>query len=173
MEAGKTFIKYKDVKIGQVTGVALYQDYSKVMVTARIDKQAEGLMVDDARFWVVQPRVTLSGVSGLGTLLAGNYIGFERGTSTVADTDFIGLEKAPFVAGRLGHVYTLKADSLGSLAAGSPVHYRFRWARSSVSSSRRTASGRIQVFVSTPTTFVSLGTRFWRGAASGHVDRTA
>ena len=50
-----------------------------VMVTAKIDKHAEGLMVDDAKFWVVQPRITLSGVSGLGTLLSGNYIGFEMG----------------------------------------------------------------------------------------------
>ena len=33
-------------------------------------------MVADAKFWVVEPRVTLSGVSGLGTLLSGNFIGF-------------------------------------------------------------------------------------------------
>ena len=41
-------------------------------------------MVEDAKFWVVEPRVTLSGVSGLGTLLSGNYIGFEVGKSDKA-----------------------------------------------------------------------------------------
>jgi len=81
MEAGKTFVKYKDVNIGQVTAVKLSNDYSKVEVTAKIDKSAAGLMVEDAKFWVVEPRVTLSGVSGLGTLLSGNYIGFEVGKS--------------------------------------------------------------------------------------------
>ena len=81
VEAGKTFIKYKDVNIGQVTAVQLSPDHSKVEVTAKIDKSAAGLMVEDAKFWVVEPRVTLSGVSGLGTLLSGNYIGFEAGKS--------------------------------------------------------------------------------------------
>jgi paraquat-inducible protein B len=81
VEAGKTFIKYKDVNIGQVTTVELAEDYTKVRVTAKIAKHAEGLIVEDAKFWVVEPRVTLSGVSGLGTLLSGNYIGFEPGTT--------------------------------------------------------------------------------------------
>ena len=36
IEAGKTFIKYKDVNIGQVTNVQLTQDFSKVEVTARL-----------------------------------------------------------------------------------------------------------------------------------------
>ena len=81
IEAGKTVVKYKDVNIGQVTAVRLSPDYSKVEVTAKIAKNAAGLIVEDAKFWVVQPRVTLSGVSGLGTLLSGNYIGFEVGSS--------------------------------------------------------------------------------------------
>ena len=81
IEAGKTFVKYKDVNIGQVATVQLSRDHSKVEVTAKIDKSAANLMVEDAKFWVVEPRVTLSGISGLGTLLSGNYIGFEVGKS--------------------------------------------------------------------------------------------
>src|SRR5215467_6151696 len=38
VEAGKTFIKYKDVNIGQVTAVRLSPDYGKVEVTAKIAK---------------------------------------------------------------------------------------------------------------------------------------
>src|SRR5262244_2354163 len=53
IEAGKTFVKYKDVNIGQVTRVQLSPDYSKVELTAKIDKSAAGLMVEDAKFWVV------------------------------------------------------------------------------------------------------------------------
>src|SRR5215468_10330999 len=99
VEAGKTFIKYKDVNIGQVSAVRLSPDYAKVEVTAKIAKSAAGLMVEDARFWVVEPRVTLSGVSGLGTLLSGNYIGFEVGKSTRKEHSFTGLEIPPVITG--------------------------------------------------------------------------
>jgi paraquat-inducible protein B len=165
IEAGKTFIRYKDVIIGQVKTVQFTEDYQNVEVTAKISKRAAGLMVEDAQFWVVRPTISLSGISGLNTLLSGNYIGFQAGTSTVEDSDFIGLEKAPFVAGRLGHVYTLKADDLGSLAVGSPVHYR-HLPVGQVIGFELAPDGKsvdIQVFVSTPyDNFVSLGTRFWR-----------
>src|SRR5215472_11274895 len=84
IEAGKTPIKYKDVAIGLVSSVQLTSDHSRVEVIAKMAKSAEGLMVEDAKFWVVGARITLSGVSGLGTLLPGNYIGFEVGTSKTA-----------------------------------------------------------------------------------------
>ena len=79
IEAGKTFIKYKDVRIGQVSAVTLSEDYSKVLVKAKIAKHATGLMVEDAKFWIVEPRISLEGISGLNTLLSGNYIGFQAG----------------------------------------------------------------------------------------------
>src|SRR5262245_13963927 len=123
VEAGKTFIKYKDVNIGQVTTVQLSDDYTKVTVTAQIAKHAEGLIVEDAKFWVVEPRVTLSGVSGLGTLLSGNYIGFEVGSSTKKQRTFIGLEVPPIITlDQPGRQFVLQADSLGSLGIGSPIY---------------------------------------------------
>jgi paraquat-inducible protein B len=165
IEAGKTFIKYKDVIIGQVKTVQFTEDYANVEVTAKISKRAAGLMVDDAQFWVVRPTITLSGVSGLNTLLSGNYIGFRAGTSDVERTEFVGLDKAPFVAGQLGREFTLKADDLGSLAAGSPLYYR-RLPVGQVIGFDLAADGKsveIQVFVNAPyDRFVSRGTRFWR-----------
>ena len=125
VEAGKTFIKYKDVNIGQVTAVQLSSDHSKVEVTAKIDKNAGDLMVADAKFWVVEPRVTLSGVSGLGTLLSGNFIGFETGTSDKKQRTFTGLEVPPIITGgQPGRQFVLKASDLGSLGIGSPIYYR-------------------------------------------------
>src|SRR5215831_3574467 len=125
VEAGKTFIKYKDVNIGQVSAVRLSPDYAKVEVTAKIAKSAAGLMVEDAKFWVVEPRVTLSGISGLGTLLSGNYIGFEVGTSSTRERRFTGLETPPpITSGQRGRQFVLRANTLGSLGIGSPVYYR-------------------------------------------------
>src|SRR5713101_3731609 len=102
IEAGKTFIKYKDVRIGQVTAVELSEDYTKVVVRAKIAKHAAGLMVEDAKFWVVEPRISLSGVSGLNTLLSGNYIGFQAGKSLEDRRDFIGLDEPPIITDQAG-----------------------------------------------------------------------
>jgi paraquat-inducible protein B len=124
IEAGKTFIKYKDVTIGQVTTVQLTDDYSKVVVTAQIAKHAEGLIVEDAKFWVVQPQVTLSGISGLGTLLSGQYIGFQAGTSKEKGRHFIALDVAPVITDQPGRRFTLIAKSLGSVGIGAPIYYR-------------------------------------------------
>jgi paraquat-inducible protein B len=124
IEAGKTFIKYKDVTIGQVTTVELSDDYSQVLVKAQISKRAADLMVDDAQFWVVEPRVSLSGVSGLNTLLSGQYIGFRAGMSQKRARHFTALNVAPVIADQPGTRLKLTAKSLGSIGVGAPIYYR-------------------------------------------------
>src|SRR4051794_9027686 len=59
IEAGKTAVKYKDVKIGLVTSVQLSGDRDTVEVKAKIAKSAASLMVEDTKFWVVSPRISL------------------------------------------------------------------------------------------------------------------
>jgi paraquat-inducible protein B len=168
VEAGKTFVKYKDVNIGQVTAVELSDDYTKVTVTAKIAKHAEGLIVEDAKFWVVEPRVTLSGVSGLGTLLSGNYIGFEVGKSNRKQRTFIGLEVPPIITlDQPGRQFMLQADSLDSLGIGSPVYYR-RLQVGQVVAYNLADDGKaiqVKVFVNAPyDQYVNPGTRFWNAS---------
>ncbi len=168
VEAGKTFIKYKDVNIGQVTAVELSDDYTKVQVTAKIDKHAEGLIVEDAKFWVVEPRVTLSGVSGLGTLLSGNYIGFEVGKSDKKQRTFIGLEVPPIITlDQPGRQFVLQAENLGSLGIGSPIYYR-RLQAGQVIAYNLAGDGKaieVKVFVNAPyDQYVNPGTRFWNAS---------
>ena len=168
LEAGKTFVKYKDVNIGQVTAVRLSPDYKKVEVTAKIVKSAAGLIVEDARFWVVEPRITLSGVSGLGTLLSGNYIGFEAGKSTNQARNFTGLEVPPVVTGsQPGRQFVLKAPTLGSLGIGSPVYYR-RLQAGQVIAYKLAGDGKgieLTVFVNAPyDQYVDRGARFWNAS---------
>lgn len=171
IEAGKTFVKYKDVNIGQVTAVTLSEDFSKVIVTAKIAKHAEALLVEDAKFWVVQPRVTLSGVSGLGTLLAGNYIGFEVGGSTKNRREYVGLEvPPPITVGEPGRQFVLRSKDLGSLGIGSPIYYR-RLQVGDVIAYDLSEEGKgidIKVFVYAPyDRYVTTSTRFWN---AGGVD---
>ena len=168
LEAGKTVIKYKDVNIGQVTKVELSPDHSKVVVKAKMAKSAADLMVEDAKFWVVEPRVTLSGISGLGTLLSGNYIGFEIGKSKTDQRNFTGLEVAPIITGgQPGRQFVLKAENLGSLGIGAPIYYR-RLQAGQVIAYDLSADGKaveFKIFVNAPyDKYVSPGTRFWNAS---------
>ena len=168
IEPGKTFIKYKDVNIGQVTAVQLSSDHAHVEVMAKIDKSAAALMVEDAKFWVVQARVTLSGVSGLGTLLSGNFIGFEVGKSDKQQRRFTGLEVPPIITGgQPGRQFVLKATDLGSLGIGSPIYYR-RLQVGQVIAYDLSNDGKamdIKIFVNSPyDRYVTPGARFWNAS---------
>jgi len=165
---GKTFLKYKDVEIGKVTTVAFSGDYSRILVSAKMAGHAEGLLVEDSRFWIVKPRISLSGVSGIGTLISGNYIGIEPGKSPKRRNDFVGLEAPPPVAGgRPGREFVLRAETLGSLGIGSPVYYR-RLNAGQVIGSDLTADGKsveVTIFVDAPyDALVTPDTRFWESS---------
>ena len=167
IEAGKTFIKYKDVNIGQVTAVELSENYGRVVVKAKVAKHASGLMVADAKFWIVEPRISLSGVSGLNTLLSGNYIGFQAGTSTESQRSFVGLDIPPAVTDQKGRKFTLSAPTLGSLGVGSPIYYR-QLAVGRVTAFSLAPDGKsveVGIFVESPyDRYVTRETRFWNAS---------
>ena len=168
IEAGKTFLKFKDVEIGHVTKVNLSKDFKMVVVTAKIDKSADGLLVEDSKFWIESPRATLSGVSGIGTILSGNYIGLEPGSSTNKAREFIGLETPPPVAADVpGKRFMLQAPTLGSLGNGSPLYFRKLNVGKVIGYALADKGGQvnIEVFVNAPyDKFVTDQTRFWQAS---------
>lgn len=124
IEAGKTKVKYLDVDVGTVQVVHLSKDQSHVEITARMSKDIESSLRKETQFWVETPRVTAQGISGLGTLLSGAYIGMKPGAGIVQHS-FKGLENAPIrVDNAKGTEFTLQASALGSLGGGSPIYYR-------------------------------------------------
>ena len=91
----------------------------------QLNRSATGFNAKDSKFWVVRPRFGGSGVSGLGTILSGAYIGSDVGVSSETKQDFVGLESPPLVMrGEPGSVFVLAAADLGSLDVGSPVYHR-------------------------------------------------
>lgn len=166
IEAGKTFVRYKDVKIGLVQSVKLSKDFTKVVVTAKIDKSAEGLIVEDATFWIELPRVTLSGVSGVSTLLSGNHIGLGVGKSNRPRREFVGLDMPPTVSiDKPGRQYVLSADTLGSIGIGSPLYYRQLNVGQVIGYdlAKDGKSVEIRVFVNAPyDRQITTQTRFWQ-----------
>ncbi|KHJ62626.1 PqiB family protein [Burkholderia glumae] len=168
LEPGKTQVKYKDVEIGTVKTIKLSKDLSHVLVNVQLKKEAEDFAVKGSRFWVVRPRVGVSGVSGLNTLLSGAYIGVDAGRSSDSESDFAGLETPPPVTGdEKGTSYVLRGDSLGSVDIGSPVYYR-RVQVGQVVGFSLDKDGKgvtFNVFVNAPyDQYVGTNTRWWQAS---------
>jgi paraquat-inducible protein B len=124
LEAGKTRVKYKDVEVGLVEGVTLSDDLSHIVVTASMDKSIEDHVTERTQFWIVRPRVGITGVSGLSTLLSGAYVEMQPGEGKPS-RNFTGLEEPPPIAADVpGTRYLLHTDRLGSIGRGSAVYYQ-------------------------------------------------
>ncbi|MDU0458862.1 MAG: MlaD family protein [Geobacteraceae bacterium] len=168
MEAGKTKLKYKDVQIGEVKGLAIAKDRSHVVVTAELSKDARGLLVKDTRFWVVRARISGGNISGLGTLIGGSYIGVDAGTSTESQDEFIGLEAPPAVSLDVpGRQFVLHAADAGSLDTSSPIFFR-RMQVGQVISTELDRDGKgvtIMVFIRAPfDQYVKSNSVFWQAS---------
>jgi len=168
LEAGKTQVKYKDVVIGLVDSIRLARDNTHVVARVNLSKDAAGFATADARYWVVRPRFGTSGVSGIGTLLSGAYIGADNGESHETKKSFVGLERPPAVIhGSPGKRFTLAANDIGSLDIGSPVYYR-RIQVGRLASYELDKDGRqmrVDIFVDAPYDgFVTVSSRFWNAS---------
>ena len=122
---GKTQVKFRDVVVGKVTDIKLTNDFQKVTTLIELDPQVKSLVSEFTRFWVVSPRISLGGVSGLDTLLSGVYIEMDPGKRGEYRSRFEGLTEPPSVRSyQQGTQYILLAEELGSLDIGSPVYHR-------------------------------------------------
>jgi paraquat-inducible protein B len=124
LEAGKTKLRYLDVEVGTVQNVEIGPDLRHIVVTAGMVPNAADFLRTGTTFWIVKPRIGVGGVSGLGTLLSGAYIGLAPGEGEAART-FTGLEDPPPISSNVpGREFVLTASSLGSVSAGAPIYYR-------------------------------------------------
>lgn len=125
IEAGKTEVRCRSVRVGLVEKIELADDLQSVVAEVRIDPDSEDLLKRDSRFWVVRPRVSASTISGLSTLITGAYIELEPGDGPAPVNHFDGLEEPPVTSANVpGLRLTLVAEDAGSLTAGSPIYYR-------------------------------------------------
>lgn len=168
LEVGKTVVKFKDVDIGTVEAIDLKDDLSGVVVSVRMIKESEPALNDKTRFWVVRAEVTAAGVTGLGTLLAGAYIGIDPVPGGESKRAFIGLEDPPVVTtGEAGASFVLYSEAGGSISAGAPVYYK-RYKVGEVSETTLSDDGqrvKIGIFVNAPyDKLVREGSRFWNAS---------
>jgi len=166
--AHKTQVKYRNVVIGEVESVELANDKKNVIAKVKLSKDAESFATEGAQYWVVRPRIGAGGITGVDTLLSGNFIGADAGQSTKPAKKFTGLESPPPITyGEKGKRFVLKAKDLGSLDIGSSIYFR-KIPVGQVVSYALQEDGKgvdIGVFIQAPNdAFVTRETRFWNAS---------
>lgn len=122
--AGRTPIRYQGVEVGMVQSITLDDDLRNIKVTASIKNDMEDSLREGTQFWLVTPKASLAGVSGLDALVGGNYIGMMPGEGK-PQSHFTALDTQPKFRMNTGELMIhLHAPDLGSLNNGSLVYYR-------------------------------------------------
>lgn len=169
LTAGQTRVRHKAVELGQVEAIRLSDDMSHVIVTVKMRREAEPYLTDNARFWVVRPRISSGSLSGIETLVSGSYIEMDPGNRDgQRRLEFTGLEQPPGVrTGEPGRTFTVKAQRLGSLGPGAPVFYRDITVGEVLGYDIGDGTGPVpvQLFIRAPyDSFVRRGTHFWNAS---------
>lgn len=169
IQAGKTEVIFKGMPIGKVKRLEL-DDSGKqrgVRATIEMDKRVEPQLRTNTRFWLVKPSVSLAGITGLETLVSGNYITASPGDGEPT-LHFMALTEPPPMADTTPGLHlTLKADRLGSLNRDSPVFYKQIQVGQVKSYALAEDQSTIEVKVFIEPAFASLvrkHTRFWNAS---------
>jgi len=129
---GKTPLMYKGIHIGTVEDVRIKEDdVSKLLLTVVVDKESSDSVTRKGnKFWKVEPKVSLTEISGLDTLIKGVYIAvMPAATSKEAlnelpiEKHFIALESPPVDVFQPGLPIVVNTVTKGAIAIGAPVLY--------------------------------------------------
>jgi len=122
--AGRTPVRYQGVEVGTVQDIRLSEDLKKIEVRASIKSNMKDALRSETQFWLVTPKASLAGVSGLDALVGGNYIGMMPGKGEPQE-HFTALDTQPKYRLNNGELMIhLHAPDLGALNSGSLVYFR-------------------------------------------------
>ncbi|KJJ99573.1 MULTISPECIES: PqiB family protein [Pseudomonas] len=167
--ANKTEVVFKGMSVGKVKDLVLDAKGSNtgVIATIEMNKEAEPQLNSGTRFWLVKPSVSLAGITGLETLVSGNYIAISPGEGEPKKR-FKALDEAPPLSdSEPGLHLTLKADRLGSLNRDSPVFYKQIQVGKVKSYRLAEDQGTVEIKVFIEPAYTSLvrkHTRFWNAS---------
>ncbi|MCW8931992.1 MAG: MlaD family protein [Gammaproteobacteria bacterium] len=123
---GKTQVLYKGISAGVVKDRTITADLQNVILHIEMDKRTEHVLHDDAKFWIVEPRISLSGVSGLDTLIGGRYIAIDiDDEGNEPKRDYIALSvPPPPAADTPGLHIKLRLSRLQSIDRGTTIYFK-------------------------------------------------
>jgi len=168
IKAGATPIKFLDVEIGIVQELRLKDTQDGVIAVAELDAIAEIYLKEATVFWLVQPRFSLAGISGIETLLSGQYIEMVPAKEGAHTTSFQGALNPPIGARHPNaKSVVLEADRIGSITQGTSVSHRGLTAGEVERVELGDEGGPIRMFVVIDEAFASRvreTSRFWNSS---------
>ncbi len=177
-------VRYRGIAVGQVRSVELAQNSDGVLVTAALHPRASHLARAGMRVWVVRPRLDVTGVAGLETLIGPRYLAILPGTGP-PQRHFVGLAEPPIVEsidpGDLEIL--LEAPRRSGIRPGGSVSYRGIKVGSILSVGLASDGNAVEARLHIRKAYVQLirpETRFWSvgglemqlgiGGLSAHID---
>ncbi|HBQ68635.1 MAG TPA: MCE family protein, partial [Leclercia adecarboxylata] len=67
--AGRTPVRFQGVEVGTVQDISLDKNLNKIKVRASIKSDMKDALREETQFWLVTPKASLAGVSGLDALV--------------------------------------------------------------------------------------------------------
>jgi paraquat-inducible protein B len=123
LEENNTQLRYLGATVGQVKRLGLTKDSRRVEVKARLAGSAAQLAKAGTKFWIVRPELKVGAISGLRTIISGEYIAVRPGSGGRTNI-FVGAESEP-VPEEPGALHvTLLVPTLRSVQEQSGVYYR-------------------------------------------------
>jgi paraquat-inducible protein B len=123
LEAGNTQVQYRGAQIGEVKSISLADDGQRVKVTARLSGSAKALARVGSIFWIVRPEVKVGAISGLNTIVSGQYVTVQPGHGEPTNI-FVAAEEPPPVEQPGALLISIRSMDLESLQEHSPIFYR-------------------------------------------------
>ncbi len=124
IEKGKTRVLFRGTPVGLVKDLAINRDFKGVDVQVEFVKSARTLLAKDTQFWMVEPRISTQGITGLETILRGNYIAMLPGKGDAVHKFTALSEPPPMTSTEPGIQIQLTANNQGSLTTGSMVYFK-------------------------------------------------
>lgn len=122
--AGKTLIKLRGVKVGEVGSVDWDEQRGEVVVTAHLLRSVAGLAREGTTFVLSKPQLGFMGIQGLSTIFSGPALELRPGSGAPA-RDFRGYpDERSLLSEEPSLRLRLSAGGIRALAEGDPVVYR-------------------------------------------------
>ncbi|SPF81666.1 PqiB family protein [Pseudoprimorskyibacter insulae] len=166
IEKGQTVVRFRDLQVGIVEDMSFAPGLTAIEAHIRLDKKIADYVDESAEFWLVEPRVSARGVSGLNTVLSGVYIqGNWDATPGEKVQHFVARKTPPLVThGDNGSVVVLRSRGDTQLSNGAPVMFNGievgRLGEPKLSDTGSTVT--VEAFIEAPhDQRLTTNTRFW------------
>ena len=118
-------LRHRGIEVGEVVSVELDSELEGVLITMNLMPAAEDIAREGSRFWIERPRISLSRISGLETVVGSKYVGVLPGPRDAPEIFFFeGMESPPLFHDSDSVEITIQFQNGYGLTAGDVVKHR-------------------------------------------------